>query len=876
MKKILVLVVVIVIPVILTARPDSTIQKRIYSITKLSGDAPVIDGSISDKAWEEAEWSGDFIQHMPHSGKKPSFPTRFKICYDADHIYVAIESFDNATDSIDRRLTRRDDMEGDHVMIGFDSYHDLRTAFIFAVNAGGAKADLIMSEDGNSEDETWNPVWWVKTSVGTDRWLAEMKIPFSQLRFDNSLNDTWGLEVSRYIFRLDETSFWQHIPPESPGVVHMFGQLNGMKGIMPHKQAEVIPYFTSGLESYESDPDNPFRTGRNMILNTGLDAKIGVTNNLTLDLSVNPDFGQVEADPSEVNLTAYESFFQEKRPFFIEGKNIFDFPLEVGNGGSRNLFYSRRIGQRPHYTPDLSDGEFADQPEQTTILAAAKLSGKTKGGTSIGILESVTAEEFATIDKQGERSHVAVEPLTNYFVGRVLQDLNNGNTILGGIVTSTYRDIKADNLSFLPVSATTGGINFQQYWGNKSYNIQFVNYFSHVTGTTEAITRLQESPSHIYQRPDADYLQLDTSRTSLSGMGGTLQFWKTSGKFNALASVIWKSPGLDVNDLGYFRMGDEITEMTWFRYSFYEPFSIFRQLHVSATQFRAWDFGGYKAIGGIDAGVSTNFINFWSTHIGYQLNGPVRLNSFLRGGPSILLPAGNSFFLSVSSDERKKLAVETDIHYVQGSENYENDLSLGLEFEYRPINALNLSLEPEYMKSYAVLQYVDQFEQQGEQRYIFSSIDQTVLALSLRANLTITPELTIQYWGQPFIASGDFYDFKHITNGTAASFTDRFHQYSPDEISYVSDEDQYYVNELESGLDSYTIDNPDFGVSEFLSNMVIRWEYRPGSYLYLVWTQSREESESGSTFGFSKNINRIWNIRPVNVFMLKFSYRIGR
>lgn len=876
MKRILLLLVISVSASVILSAKDPISEKRTYHITRVTGEAPMIDGYLSDQAWSQAEWAGGFIQHMPYSGRKPSFSTRFKICHDENHIYVAIKSSDPHVDSIDRRLTRRDDLEGDHVMIGFDSYYDLRTAFVFAVNAGGSKADLMMSNDGMNEDETWDPVWWVKTSVAEDHWLAEMKIPFSQLRFDNSAQDTWGLEVARYIFRKDETSFWQHIPPDAPGIVHLFGNLKGMKGIKPRKQAEIIPYITAGIERYEAEPGNPFLDGTSTILNTGMDAKVGITNNMTLDLSINPDFGQVEADPSEVNLTAYESFFEEKRPLFIEGKNIYDFPLRWGNGGPQNLFYSRRIGQRPHHDPDLNEGTYADVPEQTTILAAAKISGKTKGGTSVGILESVTAEEFATIDYDGVRTKKTVEPLTNYFVGRVLQDLNDGNTIIGGIATSTYRDIRSDELSFLPASATTAGLDFQQFWGNKGYNIKISNFVSHVTGSTEAITRLQRSPAHIFQRPDAEYLHLDSSRTALSGFGGNFQLQKTSGNFNFMAAATWKSPGLEVNDLGYFRMGDEIMAVTWFGYSIYEPFSIFRNLNISADHFRAWDFGGYLAIAGIETDVSAVFKNFWSLYFGYDYNGQVRLNSMLRGGPAILLPGGNNVRAHISTDDRKKLVAEAGVFYNKGRMDYEEDINIELELEYRPINALNLSLEPEFTSSFSELQYVDQVDQQGYSRYILSAIDQKIFSMSLRANLTITPELTIQYWGQPFLASGDYHDYKYITNGTAGSFEDRFHTYTVDEITYNEHEDSYQIREDATGNVSYNINNPDFRVQEFLSNMVLRWEYRPGSFIYLVWSQSRDEFDPEPGFNFSDHLPRIWAIHPRNVFMLKVSYRLGR
>lgn len=857
------------------ASSDTLTEKRIYSVNKISGNLPIIDGHISDPVWDSIEWQSDFIQHFPNPGEQPTSQTRYAICHDDDYIYVAIEAYDDSPDEIVKRMTRRDDIDGDFVLIDFDSYHDLRTCFAFIVNAGGVKGDYIISNNGMEEDETWDPVWWVKTSIGEKSWFAEMKIPFSQLRFDNSESGIWGLNVGRNNFRKDELSFWQHLPPEAPGLVHMFGELHGMKGVQPRKQAEVLPYAVLGMKRYEADQENPFLTGRENILNAGFDAKIGLTNNMILDLSVNPDFGQVEADPSEVNLSAYETFFEEKRPLFIEGKNIYSFPIRWG-GDVQNLFYSRRIGRNPHHYPVLNEGEYAKVPEQTNIIAAAKISGKTGQGTSIGILEAVTAEEFATIDNEGERRKVSVEPLTNYLVGRVSQDINNSNTIIGGIVTSTYRDILPEHQFLLANSATTAGVDFQQFWKDKSYNLKVVNYFSHITGTEEALTELQRSPAHLFQRPDADWVTLDSSRTELSGFGGNIQFQKTSGRLNFMATTMWKSPGLEVNDLGYFRMGDEIMGVIWAGYNFFEPFSIFRRLQVNTNYYRSWDFGGKLALGGYEAGGFAVFKNFWSLNFHTNVHGPVRLNSYLRGGPAFILPGSFEMFSFLETDTRKKLSFGPSFSYNHGFDNYRSSYNIGLEVTYRPVNAINMSIEPGYSNSSSTLQYVKQFEKQGQWRYIFSAIDQSVFSASIRVNITIFPELTIQYWGQPFIAAGDFHHFKYIKDGVAEKFTDRYHTYTSSEITFNESDNLFIVTEEQSGIGTYTIDNPDFHVKEYLSNLVIRWEYLPGSVVYLVWSQSRNEFMSDPEFAWKKDFTGIWSMKPANILLLKFSYRIGR
>ncbi|MCD4768631.1 MAG: carbohydrate binding family 9 domain-containing protein, partial [Bacteroidales bacterium] len=426
MNRISIMIALLVLSVYTTAQE---LPKRIYKAYRIE-KAPVINGDIDDNAWQSGEWTGDFIQHEPYEGKDPSQPTEFKICYDDLHMYVAIKAYDSSPDSITNRMSRRDDGDGDMVFILLDSYHDLRTGFVFGVSSAGVRFDMIMSNNGQNEDESWDPIWQAKAKVHKWGWCAEMKIPFTQLRFQKNSDDVWGLEVARQIFRHNELSFWQHIPRNAPGVIHAIGELDGLQEVEPRKQFDITPYGVAAYNTYESEEGNPFATGSDFKGNIGLDAKIGVTNNLTLDLTVFPDFGQVEADPSEVNLSAFESYFEEKRPFFIEGNNITSFNVGMGDGdvGNDNLFYSRRIGRRPHGYPSVENNEYADVLTFTDIIGAAKLTGKTEGGLSIGVVESVTREVKAKIDSIGDRTTQVIEPLTNYSLVRVQKDYNEGNT----------------------------------------------------------------------------------------------------------------------------------------------------------------------------------------------------------------------------------------------------------------------------------------------------------------------------------------------------------------------------------------------------------------------------------------------------------------
>jgi hypothetical protein len=869
--------------------------KKQYQATKVTVP-PVINGILDDEAWKEGSWTDDFVQNEPYNGKPATQKTEFKILFDENNLYVAFKAYDNHPDSIMKRLTRRDNTDGDLVGIILDSYHDLRTAFLFGVSAAGVKFDEIFSNDGNNEDGSWDPNWWVKTSVNAEGWVAEMKIPFSQVRFEKNSGDVWGLEVARIYYRKNETDFWQHIPKDASGIVHMFGEIKGLEQIKPRKIFDVTPYGVAKAETFEKVSEDPFRTsGRSKALTAGLDAKIGITNNMTMDLSVNPDFGQVEADPSVVNLTAYETFFEEKRPFFIEGNNIINFGIGIGDGGvgNDNLFYSRRIGRRPQgstfnsYGPgDMLEG-YSSSPMNTTILGAAKISGKTKNGLSLGFLDAVTNQEEARIDTGGYRSYQVVEPLTNYMAARLQKDMKQGNTIIGGMFTMVNREMndipllgdpERNLINRLPKNAITGGLDFTQYFDKKNYMFNINAAFSRIEGTELAMVRAQRSSARYFQRP-GNYISVDSSRTSLSGNGGRIQFQKSGkGHLNYVAAVLWKTPGLDLNDIGYLRQADQIFTLIWAGYRVWDPKGFYRNYNINFNQWSVWDFTGNHLQ---DAGNFNGYIqfkNYWSANGGIEADVNQVANSMLRGGPVMKMPSAIGTWYGISSDQRKKLVASLNFNFSASRFNSGRNYEISTKLTYKPVNTLSITLKPSYSISFDELQYVDQNYYLNQKRYIFASIDQKVLSMSLRANLNLTPDLSVEYWGQPFIASGKYYDFKYITDPMASEYHDRFHTYSGSEITYVNDpgNDSYYkINESGNGTGSYTIGKPDFNVREFLSNLVIRWEYNPGSSIYLVWSQSRSGNDSAGIMEVSNNMHDLFNIKPHNVFLIKFSYRFG-
>lgn len=635
------------------------IPKKVYHAGKCS--SPILVDRIFDEAAWNGNWEGGFIQREPHENARPSQETQFRILYDDENIYVAIKALDTAPDSIVKRLSRRDKADGDIVGVTFDSYHDLRTAFGFFVSASGVKIDEIFTEDGMAEDLTWDPIWYVKTRINSWGWSAEMRIPLTQLRFEKNSKEVWGFEALRLLFRKNETSLWQPVSRNASGFTRHYGEMAFEGELKPKKQFDLTPYTTAAVNTYQKEEGNRFADGSDSKLNAGLDGKIGVTNNLTLDFTVNPDFGQVEADPSEVNLTAYETFFVEKRPFFIEGNNITRFQLGFGDGdlSTEQLFYSRRIGRRPQYSRDLETNEYSKSPGFTRIIGAAKLTGKTSKGWSVGLIESLGAEENALIDYNGKTTKETVEPLTNYLVGRIQKDINEGNTILGFMGTSTDRDLNSSALkSYFHKNAHSAGIDFKQYFSHKNWLFQLNTAVSEVNGSKEAIDRTQTSSAHLFQRADAGYLHYNPERTSLYGHGGNMQLGKIGGNFNCLLATMWKSPGLELNDIGYLRSTDEIFQVLWGQYKFTKPVGIMRSGYINFNQWYGLNFNGEHLFTGGNLSGYIQFNNQWALNVGFNIDSESLSNSQLHGGPSMLMPGDKSINVSLNSDVRKKLSLK--------------------------------------------------------------------------------------------------------------------------------------------------------------------------------------------------------------------------
>lgn len=853
---------------------------KAYRAVRINPQPPVIDGLGSDPVWNKASWEAGFLQNAPRQGEKPSQETAFKILFDDEALYVFIRASDSEPGRIDRRLARRDDWKSDSVGLWLDTYHDHRTAFLFLVTAGGVKTDGICSNDElssmeNGVDFNWDPIWSAKTLVDGEGWTAEIRIPLSQLRFGSKKEQSWGLQVERRINRANELSRWQLIPNEAKGFASLFGDLEGIIGLRPSRRIELLPYSVGSLQTDAREEGNPFAPGLTRALSGGLDGKVGLTSDLNLDFTLNPDFGQVEADPSYMNLSAYEVFLQEKRPFFIEGSNILNYRVFRWGGSlsQDTLFYSRRIGQPPHGWPTTEPGEYFRRPDSTSILAAFKLTGKTENGLSLGVLDALTSEENAELDLLGRRRMEPVEPTTNFFVGRVQKDYDGGNFVVGGMLTAVGRRISSSGLNDLSRAAYSGGFDLVRYWRDKTYYFTLNVIASHILGSREALLQTQTSPVHYFQRPDASHATLDPERTSLSGYGGTLEFGKSGGgNFRFISSLTWRSPGLELNDVGFLRQADLIRAWLQAKYVTFKPFGPFLNFSLALCHYRDWDFGGRLLRPGLFFELNTVFKNNWNLYLSADKVFFDRAANVLRGGPSFRSPGMTSSYFILSSDQSKPWRISAGPFYGPGDAGSSEGWGAFFEAAYRPHPALEFSAQPMIYFFNDELQYVASPQSGLENRYICGRMDMRMASLTLRLNLSLSPELTIQYYGQPFISTGKYSGFKIITDPGAADWRHMFRPLGGNDIRFDGPSESYRVDENGDGLADFEFDRPDFRTLQFRSNLVLRWEYRPGSILYLVWSQGRTGFSPDADLGLGQGLADLFHLQPRNVFLVKFSY----
>ena len=798
-----------------------------------------LDGELTEEVWQTAPIISGFKQRDPKDGADATYDTEARVAYDATALYIAVLAIDPEPARIVGIRTRRDEgSPSDWIRVLIDSFHDRRSAYEFAVNPAGVKQDVYWFNDGN-QDNGWDAVWDVAVSRAPKGWRAEFRIPFSQLRFHPAASATFGFAVIRQIGRLNETTTWPLLSKTASGYVSSFGELTGLQLNRSPKRLEMVPYVVGDVTTQPGESGNPLRQTTDPDGSLGLDLKYALRPGLTLTGTVNPDFGQVEADPAVVNLSAFETFFSERRPFFVEGSGVFRFDLDCNDGNCSGLFYSRRIGRAPRGEPAVGDDGYADAPVQTTILGAAKLTGRA-GPFSIGVLNAVTADEDAVIARGLTRTRQTVEPLASYTVGRARREFANQSS-LGFMMTATNRSLD-DPTRFLAGQAYTGGVDWD--WRiKKRYAIQGYWAGSSIRGDANAIAELQESNVHSFQRPDAEHLEFDPTRTSLNGYGAMLAVAKIGGervRFNSNFSM--KSPGFDINDVGFMRRADQRNISNWIQVRYERPTKWYRSFRYNLNQWAGWNFDGDRLNLGYNVNAHIVFRNHWGTGSGVNYNPQGFDDRATRGGPGAWGNTERSVWWYVEGDRRKPVSVGM-FSFVgadgKGSSRSEHSPYVN----WRPSSFLMVNTEFAFSNNHDQSQWIEQLDD----RYIFGELDQRTIAIRTRLNYTVTPTLTIQLYAEPFVSAGDYASFKQLADGRSRDYSRR---YTP--TSYGG--------------------NPDFNYRSFRTTNVLRWEYRPGSTLFVVWQQGREDTLDRGTFDFRRDFGGVFDAPARNVFLVKWAY----
>ncbi len=799
-----------------------------------------LDGELNEAVWQRAPVIDAFRQREPRDGAAPTFATEARVLYDGAAIYVAVQALDPEPHRIVGIRTRRDERSpSDWIHVMIDSFHDRRSAFEFSVNPAGVKQDSYWFNDSNN-DRGWDAVWDVAVSRGDRGWRAEFRIPLSQLRFRPADAATFGFAVVRDVARLNETTTWPLLSKSASGFVSSFGDLTGLSLGKSPKRLEAVPYLVGDVSTRQIDTGNPLAQATDPDLTVGVDLKYAVKSGLTLTATVNPDFGQVEADPAVVNLSAFETFFSERRPFFVEGSGMFSFDMDCSDGGCSGLFYSRRIGRSPRGSADVPPGGYSTAPAQTTILGAAKLTGRI-GAFSVGLLNAVTSDEDARIADGLDRRRQTIEPLTSYSVARARREFAN-QSALGFMATAANRRVD-EATRFLPGQAYTGGIDWD-WRAAPRYSIRGNVAGSSVHGDADAIGALQRSNVHSFQRPDATSLTYDPTRTVLNGYSTGVSINKIGGERTRFtSSIAMKSPGFDINDVGFMRRADQKTMSNWLQVRNDKPSKYLRTFRYNFNQWGGWNYDGDRLNLGININAHAVFTNNWSTGTGGNLNAQGIDDRATRGGPAVYRNGQRSLWWYLSTDERRLISAGLNtFNSTDGHGTTFGDVSPYVT--WRPSSFLNVSGGLRLSRNHDESQWVGQLP---DGRYVFGLLDQKTVALTARVNYTVTPTLSIQIYAEPFVSAGEYSQFKALLNGRSTSYEGR---YTPTDYHR----------------------NPDFNYRSFRTTNVLRWEYKPGSTIFAVWQQGREDSLDRGTFDFSRDFGGVFNAPARNVFLVKWAY----
>ena len=847
-----------------TAASQATDSTRRLAAVRVATQ-PVLDGRLDDAAWLEAPAASGFWQARPTPGQPETERTEARVLYDDEAIYVGMRAFDHP-DSIAAHLTKRDEWgPSDRLHVLLDSWNDRRSAYHFVVNPRGVRLDIYHYND-TQLDMRWNPVWDVVTAIDSLGWTAEFRIPLSQLRFRaHGGAQTWGVNFFREIGRKNEWSTWSPLPADGSALVSAEGLLDGIRALPTPRRLEVMPFVVSSRIAQPVEPGNPFSRPQQAETSFGADLKYGLSSTLTLDLTVNPDFGQLEADPSEVNLTAFESFFEERRPFFIEGAGIFQFPLSYDR---EHLFYSRRIGRAPQGGAN-SRGGWASVPPQADLVAAAKLSGQPRPGWSLGALTALTdAARAQVIDSAGARHEDLVEPRTLYSYGRLQRDFRSGRSGLGVIGTAVARDLGEGLSDVLHSRAFTAGVDGRHRFHRDELAVNVKLLGSLVQGTPGAIIRTQSASTRYFQRSDARHVDVDSSLTALGGWASTVSLDKFAGSpLRFGGGVMARSPGFEANDIGLQKRADWAEQYVYTGFVRSRPGRVFRDVSVFANRTAMHTFARERLFNAYSVFTSATLLNFNGFWFNAQRRLPALSNTELRGGPMMATPSRTQAMFAAYTSDQRALFGRAEVSGFADDGTITRSLMIAGSVSWRPTGALALSIRPSVARQVQDAQFVSQASVTATPRWVVGELRQSTLALVGRGDLALTPTLTVQGYVQPFASAGSYSRFREVTRSRAAKYEDRFRDISVQREGEMLEAD----TDGDSRAD-LRFEDPGFNSRELRSTVVLRWEFSPGSSLYAVWSHARDGAGTGADLDPVRDMRELFRASSVNALALKVSY----
>jgi hypothetical protein len=877
------------------AAPHDSHELSAPSVAAAPRSTPIArDGALDDDAWASAAPATGFIQNDPTEGEPATQQTEVRFLYDADALYVGARMYDaEGAAGVRTGLARRDQNPGgDYLELIFDTFHDHNGRTVFRINPSGVKYDA--GQASPSADPSWDPVWQAATRIDSAGWTAELRIPWSQLRFPRDSVITWGLQVTRFNERLNERSSWAFWTKDEAGGPSRFGHLREVRIQRRPGGWEIMPYTVARAAYVEpTQPGSPFQQSSSYDVRAGADVKALLGSSFTLSATINPDFGQVEVDPAVVNLSAFETFFAEKRPFFVEGGGLLGFGsfscFTCSNVSSMSLFYSRRVGRRPQGQVPFAT-RYQEVPENSTILGAAKLTGRLRNGLEIGVLDAVTAPQQAhVVNLAGDRLTREVEPLTNFFVGRVRKSYRGGNATIGAIGTSVARRFAYDSLGLqLPAHAEAAGVDWNLYWSQRKYRLMGNFAVTNVSGDPAAILRLQHSSARYFQRPDREHggnglfsNRYDPTLTSLRGYGGYLRVSQESGPLVWEAQTNFRSPGFEANDAAFLPRADYVWMLGNVHRRWTRPTPLYRIAAVTAGAQQQYNFDGDATDRQVHMSGYAELPNYWSGGFYVQHRPEVYDDRATRGGAVVRRAALSYGSVNASTDSRKPLYLGgfAGLGRIADGGRF---LESGFDLRYRPAPNVTASIGPSYSLNQQMAQFVTAFADPAAdhffgRRAVFAELRQQTLSMNARVNVTFSPTLSLETFVQPFVSAGEYRDFKEYLQPR----TRRMEVFGPDRLTPQHDEAGRVTGYLlDADGDPQTaavpIGNPDFNVRSLRGNAVLRWEYRPGSTLFFVWQQQRRGSEPFGDFSLGRDAGAIFQQPADNVFVVKATYWLGR